>query len=80
VTLRLDPFGSQRGPIQHYMDLRLGKTFRTGRQRIEVSVDAINALNTNVAQAMAFVSGPTFGQINQIPAPRIVRFGAQYSF
>jgi hypothetical protein len=63
------------------MDLRLGKSFAAGRQsRIEVSLDAINALNTNVAQAMSFVSGPTFGQITQIPAPRIVRFGAQYSF
>jgi hypothetical protein len=81
VTVRLEPLGSQTGPTQNYMDLRLGKSFAAGRQRrIEVSLDAINALNTNVAQAMSFVSGPTFGQITQIPAPRIVRFGAQYSF
>jgi Carboxypeptidase regulatory-like domain len=81
VTVRLEPWGSQRGPTQNYMDLRLGKSFAAGRRgRIEVSLDAINALNTNVAQAMSFVSGPTFGQITQIPAPRIVRFGAQYSF
>ena len=38
-----------------------------------------NAL-LNVAQAMTFVSGPTYGQITQIPAPRIVRLGVQYSF
>jgi hypothetical protein len=80
VTLRLEPFGSQTGPTQNYMDLRLGRSFSVGRQKLEVSVDAINALNTNVAQAITFVSGPTYGQITQIPSPRIVRFGAQYSF
>jgi hypothetical protein len=80
VTLRLDPFGSESGPTQNYMDLRLGKNFPVGKHRLEVSVDAINALNTNVAQALTYVSGPTYGQITQIPSPRIVRFGAQYSF
>ena len=42
--------------------------------------NGINVLNTNVAQALTFVSGPTYGQVTQIPAPRILRFGAQYSF
>jgi hypothetical protein len=80
VTLRLDAFGSERGPVQNYVDLRLGKNFRIGQQRIEISADAINALNTNVAQATTYVAGPTYGQITLIPAPRIVRFGLQYSF
>lgn len=46
----------------------------------QVSLEAVNARNTNVAQAVTFVSGPTHGRITQIPAPRILRFGAQYSF
>jgi len=80
VTLRLEPYGSQTGPTQRYLDLRVGKTFSINRQRFQVSLDAINALNTNSAQAITFVSGPTYGQITQIPSPRILRFGAQYSF
>jgi hypothetical protein len=80
ITLRLDPFGGQSGPVQNYMDLRVGKTFKVGERRLEASVDAINALNTNVAQSTTYVSGPTYGQIVLIPAPRIVRFGIQYSF
>jgi len=80
VTLRLEPYGSQTGPTQNYLDFRLGKTFNVGRQRFQVSLDAINALNTNSAQAVTYVSGPTYGQITQIPSPRILRFGAQYSF
>ena len=78
--LRLDPFGNERGPVQTYMDLRVGKTFKVGERRLEASVDAINALNTNVAQSTTYLSGPTYGQIVLIPAPRIVRFGIQYSF
>jgi hypothetical protein len=80
VTLRLDPFGSERGPVQNYVDLRLAKNIKVGQRRLEISADAINALNTNVAQATTYVAGPTYGQITLIPAPRIVRFGAQYSF
>ena len=81
VTLRLDPFGSQTGPAQKYLDFRVGKTFYT-RQRSELlfSVDVLNALNDSGAQAMTFASGPTFGQITLIPTPRILRFGVQYGF
>jgi hypothetical protein len=80
VTLRLDPFGTETGPTQNYMDLRLAKSFSARRQRIQVSLDVINALNTNVAQAITYVSGPTYAQITQIPSPRVFRLGAQYSF
>lgn len=81
VTLRLDPFGSQVGPVQKYLDFRVGKTFNVGRRReLLFSMDVLNALNDSAAQAMTFVSGPTFGQITLIPTPRILRFGAQVGF
>lgn len=81
VTLRLDPFGSETGPIQKYLDFRIGKTFNFARQReVQFSVDVLNALNDSAAQAMTFVSGPTFGQITLIPTPRILRFGVQLGF
>jgi len=81
VTLRLDPFGSQAGPVQKYLDFRVGKTFNLGQQReLLFSMDVLNALNDSASQATTFVSGPTFGQITLIPTPRILRFGMQFGF
>lgn len=81
VTLRLEPFGASQGPMQKYLDLRLGRTFETGQRReLVLSVDVLNALNDSGAQALTFISGPTFGQITLIPTPRILRFGAQFGF
>lgn len=81
VTLRLEPFGSQTGPVQKYLDFRVAKTFNLGRQRdVQFSLDLLNALNDSAAQAMTFASGPTFGQITLIPTPRILRFGVQVGF
>jgi len=34
VTLRLDPYWSERGPTQNYMDLRLGKSFNLTQHRV----------------------------------------------
>ena len=81
VTLRLEPFGSQTGPVRTSLDLRAAKTFLLGKsRRITGSIDVFNALNGNAAWASTYVSGPTFGYTTTIAAPRVARFGATFSF
>ena len=81
VTRRLDEFGAQSGPVQKYLDFRVGKTLNLGPQReLQFSVDVLNALNDSAAQAITFASGPTYGQITLIPTPRILRLGAHLRF
>lgn len=58
---------------------------RLAGQRVRLELDALNALNTNVAwgrgvPGISFASGPTFGYATQIVAPRIIRFGVTYRF
>ena len=80
VTARLEPFGEQIGPVRTYFDMRVGKRFTLRGGEFDLNLDFINALNANAAQAMTFVSGPTYGQIATIPEPRALRIGASFSF
>jgi hypothetical protein len=67
--------------LQNTLDFRGSKVIRLGGQReINLSVDFMNALNSNAAQNITRVSGPTYGQIDAIPTPRAVRLGAQFSY
>jgi hypothetical protein len=80
VTLRLEPYGTQTGPIRPDLGLRVAKIFHTGNREIELMLDALNATNSNAAQAITYVAGPTFGRITQIPSPRQFQVGVQYRF
>jgi hypothetical protein len=81
VTLRLEEFGAQRGPLLSFLNFRVGKTVRLARgQKVVLSLDALNAMNKNTAQITTYASGPTFGFVTQIPTPRILQFGIDYSF
>jgi hypothetical protein len=90
LNVRLEPFGTRRGPIRHKLDLRVARTFQViGSQRLRFELDALNMLNTNVAWGRGDVlggsginwqSGPSFGYATQIVAPRIMRLGVSYEF
>ncbi len=80
-TLRLEPFGSQRGPTRSNLNLRAGKTILVKtRHRIDLSVDVFNVLNSNNAWSIGYTSGPTYGYANSIAPPRVARFVASYGF
>jgi hypothetical protein len=77
----MEPFGSQRGPVMSFMNVRIGRTLRLpNAMQMVLSLDAINALNQNTAQITTYASGPTFGYITQIPTPRVLQFGVDFSF
>ena len=81
VTMRMDQYGTEVGPIRPSLNLRLAKVFQlAGSNRLQLSVDALNALNTNTFWAMTFVSGPTFGYGTSFTNPRALQFGVTYQF
>ena len=86
LNLRLEPYGDREGPVRHNMNFRVSRTFSMAHQQnIRLELDALNALNTNVAwgrgvPGISYASGPNFGNATQIVAPRIFRVGVIYSF
>jgi hypothetical protein len=90
VTLRLEPFGTRRGPAITLLNLRATKIFSLGRgQRLEVNLDGFNLLNSSAPTIVTFASGPTFGWLGTaggnaaetgIVASRVGRVGMRYSF
>jgi hypothetical protein len=81
VTLRMEPYGAQRGPAINILDLRLGKRFSLGGTRwFEVDVNVFNALNANTPTAITVASGPAFDYFTSIVPPRVGRIGARLSF
>jgi hypothetical protein len=81
LTLRLDPFGAEVGPVRTSLELRVAKSLTLGKsRRLTGAVDLFNALNGNAAWSSTYVSGPTFGYTTMIASPRVARFGATFSF
>ncbi len=85
ATIRLEPYGTQRGPTIVMANLRGTKDFRLGRQRVGIDVDAFNLFNSSAATSFVWASGPTFGWVtgsnrSEIIAPRILRLGMRYTF
>jgi hypothetical protein len=47
---------------------------------MQLNLDVLNVTNDNVAQAITWASGPTFGQTTAIPTPMTLQVGAQVRF
>ena len=73
-------------PRVERLDLRLSKIFQVGRVRMQVNLDAYNALNSSVVPRMTYGSsvnntfGPRWQQPFGIIDPRIVEIGGQIDF
>ena len=80
VTLRMEEFGTQRGPVVPVTSFRLAKKFRaTARYAVDVNFAVFNLINSSAPVSISYLSG-TFGRITDILAPRVARIGAQFSF
>jgi outer membrane receptor protein involved in Fe transport len=62
------------------LDLRLTKIFQYKRYRLQINVDAYNALNSNSIRAVNSVYGAAWRTPLQILDPRLLQFGGQFSF
>jgi hypothetical protein len=81
VTLRLEPYGSQQLAAITILNLRASREFALGStRRLSVDFDVFNALNSNAPLSATFASGPTFGFVTDVMAPRIARLGARFRF
>jgi hypothetical protein len=80
VTLRLEPYGGEKGPMRSLVNLRASKIFKFGTRNVQVDADALNAFNSNTAWIQTYVSGPTYGYVTQIVSPRVLRLGISYEF
>jgi len=81
LTVRLEPFGAERGPVRSNLNLRVSKMFALAKaRRIDLSLDVLSALNSNAAWATTYTSGPTFGNVTTIASPRVARFAAAFTF
>jgi len=80
VTLRLEPWGTQRAPAMTNVNLRGGKDFRIGKQTFGFDIDVFNLLNRATPSNVTWVSGPTFGYATEVLPARVVRLGGRFSF
>jgi hypothetical protein len=81
LSLRLEPYGAQKGPARQNLNVRVMKRFSLGgNRRIEATLDALNALNAGTPWTIDYTSGPTFGYATRITTPRVLRFGLMYEF
>src|SRR5688572_25512452 len=80
VTLRMEPYGSQEGPVVPITSLRVLKKFRAAeRYAMDVSFAVYNLTNSSAAVSTSYLSG-TFGRITDILPPRVARLGMEFSF
>ena len=62
------------------LDLRLSKTFKVDRFRVQVNLDAYNALNANSVRSVISNYGARWQTPSQILDPRLIQVGGQFSF
>jgi carboxypeptidase family protein len=62
------------------IDLRLSKIVKYRRIRVQLNLDAYNALNDNSIRAVNSAYGPGWRTPLQILDPRLIQFGGQISF
>jgi Carboxypeptidase regulatory-like domain len=72
--------GTQFGNRVNRLDLRLGYTLQVNKTRIQLNVDAYNALNSSAIRAYNLVYGPGYLNPVQILDARIIQFGGQIRF
>lgn len=81
VTVPAEEFGAQRNPSVNLLNLKVSRQFRMQRgTTLDLSLEVFNALNTNAATTVSYVTGPTFGVVSAITPPAIARIGGSFKF
>jgi hypothetical protein len=80
VTGRLEPYGAERGPVRSEANLRVSRSLRLAKGRLQLELDALNVFNSNSVWTATYASGPSFGAVTLIQSPRVFRLGAAYEF
>lgn len=81
VTLRMQPFGEQRGPAIQVADLRLAKNFEIWKSAsLQANGGVYNVFDTSAATSTSYLTGPTYQHITGIVSPRVGRVGLEFRF
>jgi len=80
MTVRLEPFGSQRLPTLNTVNFRASERLKLRSSRLDVAFDVYNIFNANTVIASTYAAGPTFQAISGILPPRIGRVSATLTF
>jgi hypothetical protein len=77
----VQPRGEDRTEdVTKFVDIRFGKRFTVGRNRLEATLDIFNLLNANHVLLQTEAVGSAIGRPSRILAPRIIRFGVTARF
>jgi hypothetical protein len=80
TTLRMEPFGAQRGPLISTANLKIARQTRlVGKVRLEPSFQVFNLFNSGSATQISYLSS-TLGRVTGIISPRVARVGLRLSF
>jgi hypothetical protein len=81
VTLRMEPFGAQRGPTIQLTNLKFAKEFAVRSEcKVQANVQAFNIFNNSAVTSASYLTGPTYQHATGILSPRVVRLGLRVSF
>jgi hypothetical protein len=80
TTVELIEPNTQRENRIRQVDIRLSKTFRVGRDRVQGNFDAYNALNASPILSINTRYGASWRQPTEILAARTLKLGANFSF
>ena len=72
---------AERLPTLYNLDLRLAKNLKFGRTGLTLSAEAFNVFNAGTeTNRNTNASSATYNRLEEIQAPRIIRFGARLNF
>ncbi|MGH9203822.1 MAG: hypothetical protein ACRD2A_21555, partial [Vicinamibacterales bacterium] len=81
IHVMVEPYAAHRYDSLVLVDLKAEKRFNLGRFNVTGSVDVFNAMNTNtVLNRVTTQNSAIANQVVEITGPRVVRFGARFSF
>ena len=81
VTLRMEPFGAERGPVIQLTNLKIAKTFTLLEHfRLQANLEGFNVFNSSAATSASYLTGPTYQHITGIVSPRVARVGLKLTF
>jgi hypothetical protein len=77
----VEPYATSRYDNLTLLDIKAEKRFRIGRANVLASVDVFNLTNTNtVLNRVTTQNAATANLVTEITGPRVVRFGARFTF
>jgi hypothetical protein len=81
VTLRMEPFGTERGPMISLTNIKVAKNVKIREWLMyQINFQVFNIFNTSGATSTSYLTGATFLHPTGIVSPRVARIGMQFSF